>query len=543
MFYSKFYRVMPRESSLLCFSTQYFTMKILLLISFTLAAVSSTRCTNSNETLAHDITTLLNKMNNSFFIPSITSLYRTLSNITIAGMDNFDSHSFAENSGHAVSTLTIKDIRGTTDLDYGNEIIFPLHFDVDHISITVDQKRECINVTAHNYIVIEGKMNVALTEYQSKWVMEGIQLAIASSIMPSMKHYRNSNIPNNSFEEHPIVKLFTKLSQQFDGSTIQKLYDTWNMTIPESFKAESSIQIESFNYNISIDAKPRTKLQPYPRFFQCYLYSSLEIRFKMISWFGKISLFNTTYEFDDLHFLMENVSVQLVKQDNSNDFEVEFSPPLEDDVVELLPNPHNFADHERSQIVQETQQLMISLIEKIVTLFAEPLLSLPLDYCTAPVKIFDDFLPFYADHELPFRIPDGLVPKVFLTTNINNVIITEWSPEAYVWINQNLVNGSTVLSTDVLLDLSMAEVEMNLEDRPFDKLHVTLTNLRIQNNTNDGQILVDYDWDQYDPFQNYASRKNETENDHLTFREMFSIQQLLPHILSECFNNLTSLVS
>ncbi|XP_065208635.1 uncharacterized protein LOC135837332 [Planococcus citri] len=225
------------------------------------------------------------KRKNYFFIPNITSLGRTLSNITIRGMHNFDSHSFAENSGLTVSTLTIKDIRGTTNLHYDgrNFTIFPLYFEVDRISITVDRKQQSINVTPHNYTVIDTKTNASLTEYQSKWVMEGIQLAIASFIMPSMKYNRNRTQPTDSLEEHPIVKISTKLSQQFEGSTIQKLYDTWNITIPESFKAESSIQIESLTYNISIDAKPETALNPYPRFFQCNLYNYLQFHFKIPS--------------------------------------------------------------------------------------------------------------------------------------------------------------------------------------------------------------------------------------------------------------------
>ncbi|XP_065208622.1 uncharacterized protein LOC135837322 [Planococcus citri] len=468
-----------------------------------------------------------------FFIPNITSLHRTLSNITITGMHNFHSHSFAENFGQTTSTLTIKDVRGTTNLHYDgrNFTIFPLYFEVDCISITVLRKEQSINVTAHNYTVIETKMNVSLTEYQSKWVMEGIQLAIASSIMPSLKYYRSRNDSANSLEEHPILKISTKLSQQFEGSTIQKLYDTWNITIPESFNAESSIQIESNIYNISIDAKPETALRPYPDCIQCCLYSNLQFHYTIPSWLGKISVLNTTHEFDEIEFRMGRVIIVLVKQNNTNDFELLLHTSVTTD-VELLSNPYNFTHNERLEIEQKTQQLIVSFIEKTVPLFARPPLSSPLDHCTSPVKIFDDFLPFYADYELPLRVPNSTISK------INNVIITQWTKSsiASVWFNQDRFNGTVKLSTSVDLEFAEAKIGMHFNEEPFYKRHLILTTLVIRNYTDEGEIAVGLNSSPLD----YVPQNNKTVT--FSIPEIVSIDMKLRSILGECFNNLTSIV-
>ncbi|XP_065208623.1 uncharacterized protein LOC135837323 [Planococcus citri] len=470
---------------------------------------------------------------NYYFIPNITSLHRTLSNITITGMHNFHSHSFADNSGLTVSTLKIQNIRGTVNLHYSGRkfTIFPLYFEVDSISITVDRKQQSIKVTAHNYTVIETKINLSLTEYQSKWIMEGIQLAIASSIMPSMKYYRNRNNSTNSLKEHPIVKISTKLSQQFERSTLQNLYDTWNTTIPESFKAESSIQIESLIYNISIDAKPTTALKPYPVCIKCGLYNILRIHYGTPPWFGKINVLNTTHEFDDIDFELKTVLVELRKLNNSNNFE--FHWLLVYDVgLQLISNPYNFTDHERLEIAQAAQKLMISLIKKTFTLFAEPLLSLPLDHCTPPVKIFDDFLPFYADYELPFRVPNSTISK------INNVTITQWTnwPSVSVWFDQNPFNESMALSTEVELELPEAEIWMNYNDKSFDKRHLTLTSLQVVNCTYSGEMIVGVN-----PMpMEYRPQNDETCGQRIS--KIARIQANLEGILVECFKNLTSLV-
>ncbi|XP_065208620.1 uncharacterized protein LOC135837320 isoform X2 [Planococcus citri] len=479
------------------------------------------------------------KMKNYFFIPNVTSLDRTLSNIAIKGMHNFHSHSFAENAGLTVSTLTIKDIRGTADLDYGDETIFPLHFEVDHISITVDRTQQSINVTPYNYTVIDTTLNASLTEYQSKWVMEGIQLAIASSIMPSMKYYRNRTQSTNSLEEHPIVKMITKLSQQFESSTIQKLYDTWNVTIPLSLKAELSVQIESHTYNISIDAKPEEALKLYPDWIKCNFYNYLQIQFQTSPLLGKISLLNTTHEVNEIDFEMGHASIGVFKRNNSDDFDVETY--LTSD-VQLLSNSYNFTRYERLEIEQEAQNWMISLIEKTVSSFAEPLLSSPLDYCTAPVKIFDDFLPFYADHELPFRVPEGRIAKDFMTPKINNVIITEWeeSPSAFVSIDQHLFNGSMVVSTTYVdLHLDEAKTRINLNNRwiPFDELQLTERALQIRNYTDIADIVVQFN---FSPEADVYSQDNKTVS--LTGEQMEWIEIKLQRILDDCFNNLTSLV-
>ncbi|XP_065208631.1 uncharacterized protein LOC135837329 [Planococcus citri] len=479
-----------------------------------------------------------------YFIPHIKSLGRTLGNISITGMHNFHSHSIAKNRSRTVSTLAIKYIQGTADLHYigGNFTIFPLYFEVDCISITVDQKQQRITATAHNYTVIETKTNVPLTEYQSKWVMEGIQVAIASSIMPSMKHYRNSNYSTNTLEEHPIVKISTKLSQQFKGSTIQKLYDAWSITIPESFNTESTIEIESNIYNISIEAKPKTDLKPYPDRILCNLYRNLQIHFKTSTWLGKISVFNSTHEFDDIGFLMGKVFVELVKQNNSNEFELKSFSTLD---VKLFPTQYNFTDHDRLEIAQKTQQLMISLIKKTVILFAEPLLSLPLDHCTSPVKMFDDFLPFYADHELPFRVPVSRIANESLLSNITNLIITDWrkSPTACVSINQeDLVNGSMVISTYVNLQLGLIELLMNCDNDfiPLDELHLWTPSVYVRNYTDRGEIEVDIV--SYPRCTDrYIGQWDELE--FLPTSNLVWIREKLEYILGECFNHLISVGS
>ncbi|XP_065208630.1 uncharacterized protein LOC135837328 isoform X2 [Planococcus citri] len=469
-----------------------------------------------------------------FFISNFTSLHRTLSNITIIGMHNFHSHSFVD-----VSTLIIEDIQGTTNLHYEgrNFTIFPLHFEIGFISISVDRKQQRINVTAHNYTIIETKMNVSLTEYQSKWVMEGIQLAIASSIMPSMKYQRNRKESTNSLEKHPIVKISTKLSQQFESRTIQKLYDA--ITIPESFKAETTIQIGSSIYNISIDPKPETALKPYPAWIICSLYNELQIQFKTSYWMGKISVLNTTHKFNEIEFEMGDVFVGVNKQNNSNDFVLESAPTFD---VQLLSNPYNFTDQERLQIAQKTQQTIVSLIEKTVSRFAEPLLSLPLDYCTAPVKIFDDLLPFYADHELLFHVPDGRITNESFISNVNNVIITEWAkrPSAVVTFDQHLVNGSVIISTNVDLNLAVAKIRMNFNNNrmiPFHELHLRLGSLQVRNYTDIAEIAVllnSFPWEKF-----YSEDNKEVS---LSTEKIDWIKMKLQYILNECFNNLTSLI-
>ncbi|XP_065208624.1 uncharacterized protein LOC135837324 [Planococcus citri] len=484
------------------------------------------------------------KTENYFFIPNITSLGRTLSNITITGMHNFHSHSFAENSGLTDSTLTIQNIRGTTNLHYDgqNFTIFPLYFEVDRISITVDRKQQSINVTPYNYTVIDTKMNVSLTEYQSKWIMEGIQLAIASSIMPSMKYQRNGKESTNSLEEHPIVKISAKLSQQFEGPTIQKLYDTWNITIPESFKADSSVEIESHTYNISIDAKPTAALKSYPEWIKCDLYDDLKIHFGTSTWHGKIRVLNTTHEFNEIDFEMGDVDVDVCKENNSRAFKLELFSSSDVGLRVRFPTSYNFTYHERLEIAQKAQKLFISLIEKTVSCFAEPLLSLPLDHCTAPVKIFDDFLPFYADHELPIRVPDGRIANESFVSDINNVIITELAKPftVDVSIDQYLVNGSVIISTYVDLQLELAEIRMNFNNKrmmPFHELHLTLHAFQVRNHTDNAEIAV---------FLNSFTREKLYTQDNktvsLSIAKIEWINTKLERKLDEYFNNPTSLV-
>ncbi|XP_065208626.1 uncharacterized protein LOC135837325 isoform X2 [Planococcus citri] len=483
-----------------------------------------------------------------FFISNFTSLHRTLSNITIIGMHNFHSHSFVD-----VSTLIIEDIQGTTNLHYDgrNFTIFPLHFEIDYISISVDREQQSIKVTAHNYTIIETKMNVSLTEYQSKWVMEGIQLAIASSIMPSMKYYRNQNNSTNSLEEHPIVKISTKLSQQFEGRTIQKLYDTWNKTIPESFNTESSIQIGSYIYNISIDGEPITELKPYPDYIQCNLYNNLQVYYE-IFWHGQIGVFNTTHKFDHIDFVTPKVFVELIKQNISTGFELKSFHTnyeiMQYYEVKLSSIPRYFTDLERLEIAQKTQQLMISLIKKTVIPFTEPLISLSLDYCYTPLTIFDDFLPFYADQELPFRVPDDSNENDSSTSKITNVIITQWtkSPSVSVKMIQGLdldksylVDKSMtriILSTDVSLQLAQAEIRMNFNDSsiPFDELHLTLTDLEVRNYTFGGYIEVHLDSIHYVP--------PDSEKTSFLRKNLPWIEKKLQGLLGNTFNRLTRLV-
>lgn len=193
----------------------------------------------------------------------------------------------------------------------------------------------------------------------------------------------------------------------------------------------------------------------------------------------------------------------------------------------------NFTEIQLEVIFQKTKEMLISSVFEILKRLTKPLLSLPLDFCTAPVKIFDDFLPFFADHELPYHFPDSdnRSNDQFFTSKMNNVVIEEWKMPPNVWIsfygsdkNLSSIVSTALLNSKIRMDINDTSVQSDDLKWQFEFRSVVLENF-----TDTGEIGVhlNFDHDKY-PVRNNVS---------LSVRDSYWFKGKLECIIAESLKN------
>lgn len=180
-----------------------------------------------------------------------------------------------------------------------------------------------------------------------------------------------------------------------------------------------------------------------------------------------------------------------------------------------------------------------SSIPEILTLLVKPLLSLPLDYCSTPVKIFDDFLPFFADHELPYHVLDSDITRnmsndIFFAPNMNDVVIKEWTKSPNTSISFHKMNGN--LSSFVDTDLGKIKIRMiiNGSSVQSDNLEseFVFSEALLRNFTYSGEIAVNLNY----YYEAYLLRINVSSSSSLSLiYESAGMKDKLEHIIAKSF--------
>lgn len=199
------------------------------------------------------------------------------------------------------------------------------------------------------------------------------------------------------------------------------------------------------------------------------------------------------------------------------------------------PDESKFTENQIQAIIAKTYQMLVSPIVQIHKILAKPLLSLPLDYCTAPVKMFDDFLPFFADHELPYYVPDpySRLNEQSFAPEKDNVVIEKWaeSPSISILFRGSDKNLSSIVKTT--LRNSKIRTIINGTSDQSNKLEWEFAFRKVDlfNITDTGAIKVHllYDHDEY-PLRNNVS---------VSTLESYELKSKLQCIIAESFKNLT----
>lgn len=119
-----------------------------------------------------------------YLIPKISFFCFNLKNVFIRGLWHLEWLKI--NTGLSIFThsLMIRNVQGSVVLDFGTTQEKPveLQFKIDYFSISIDGKS--VNVDARCYSV--NKTNTPLSYRQSALIMQRIELAVASSVLPTM---------------------------------------------------------------------------------------------------------------------------------------------------------------------------------------------------------------------------------------------------------------------------------------------------------------------------------------------------------------------
>lgn len=123
-----------------------------------------------------------------YFIPEIPFYGFHLRNVVMQGLGNIESFEIDSNSDIFTHTLLVQNIRGSMTLDYGCETETPLelNYAIGYLTISTKQNTDLVHVEAKG-----GSVNLtsgsSLTYLQSAVMMEKIESAVASSLMPLKK--------------------------------------------------------------------------------------------------------------------------------------------------------------------------------------------------------------------------------------------------------------------------------------------------------------------------------------------------------------------
>ncbi|KAL6986586.1 hypothetical protein U1Q18_051276 [Sarracenia purpurea var. burkii] len=116
-------------------------------------------------------------------------------------------------------------------LDYGCEIEKPLelNFIADSIFISADFMTNQSNVEARDYHVIRTAIGTPVTNRQAAVIMQQIEFAIASSLLPCMTPWKSVNQASSIYDmEHPLEKMFAHTAtDKPDSKSIKQLCKKW----------------------------------------------------------------------------------------------------------------------------------------------------------------------------------------------------------------------------------------------------------------------------------------------------------------------------
>lgn len=123
-----------------------------------------------------------------YLIPKIPFYHFTLNSIVIRGLSNVDSLKIFTIPDIFTRSMVVKHLQGSLILDYGSQgrdspKPMELSFKIDYLTISTRHKVNCAHVEAKYY----GFSNARgpLTYRQSAFLMQSIESAIVSAVMPS----------------------------------------------------------------------------------------------------------------------------------------------------------------------------------------------------------------------------------------------------------------------------------------------------------------------------------------------------------------------
>lgn len=366
---------------------------------------------------------------------NVSSFRVTLGNITVKGLMNFVSVEFDRALGYPTNTLEIENVRGKALLRYDgeNSTAFELDFETERISMSVNNEMQRVYVEARNYSVIDTKRNVSLTESQSGWIMEGIGQAIAASTLPSMKICRSKAELSGEHETvHPLMQLFTEISEKFHWNIINESYSQWTPFDGNYTTTKMNFDSESHKYNISIH---NLILDPglsthYPYQVECYFFETLKVVYYIEgSANGTIRLQNSANDTVDIDFQARlSFADQIIKREPNGAHEFKmwlafYSDPISITLC-LLPANTNYTleDSDILEITNIINDTLISMTREIMLHNSKPLLSSRLDLCMIPNQIVDNFLPPFADYQVPYVAEGkGIYGGRHFTSKIYNI--------------------------------------------------------------------------------------------------------------------------
>ncbi|XP_065208590.1 uncharacterized protein LOC135837294 isoform X2 [Planococcus citri] len=159
---------------------------------------------------------LTNPQRYYYLIPEYTFFRFILKDIVIRGLSNFKSFKcIRSSSGIFTHTLHVRDVRGNMTLDYRskNATNLELDFQIDYLFVSKKEDSSCVFVQAKYYTVVSTKTNVSLSTRPSLVIMNGLESAIASSLLPSMKIGKTCDL-GTSLEEIEISNVLYSIDKQ-----------------------------------------------------------------------------------------------------------------------------------------------------------------------------------------------------------------------------------------------------------------------------------------------------------------------------------------
>ncbi|XP_065208587.1 uncharacterized protein LOC135837292 [Planococcus citri] len=151
-----------------------------------------------------------------YLIPEYTFFGFILKDIVIRGLSNFKSFKYIRStSGIFSHTLHITDVRGKMTLDYRSENAtnLELNFQMDYLFVSKKEDSGCVFAKAKFYTVVSTKTNVSLSARPLQVMMNGLESAIATSLLPSMKIGKTCDL-ETSLEEIEVSRILYSIQNQ-----------------------------------------------------------------------------------------------------------------------------------------------------------------------------------------------------------------------------------------------------------------------------------------------------------------------------------------